>query len=267
MLKKRVITALWSVPLVVLAVWFNKPLPWFTVLAAICGLLAVYEFYKITGVSRIKTLTVFGLLWVLLFIIEPHWDFDNAIPILLVSAIVISLLLRVPAGREKFSLIDWLWSMTGIVYVGLLLSFLVALRINGGKEWLYLVIICTFGSDTFAYFIGRAIGRHKLAPGISPGKTWEGAVGGLIGSVIVALLFTLSTPVQLPVGYGEAILLGLLISISGQIGDLAESKLKRHKGIKESGTIMPGHGGILDRLDSILLAGLAVYIYHTLIVI
>jgi phosphatidate cytidylyltransferase len=264
MLKKRVITALWGVPLVIIAIWFDEPLPWFTILASICGLLAAYEFYKITGVSRIIPLTASGLIWTLLLIIEPHWNYDNAITVLLASAIVISLMLRVPIRSIKFSLIDWVWSITGIIYIGLLLGLLVALRINAGREWLYLAIFCTFGSDTFAYFTGRAIGRHRLAPSISPGKTWEGAIGGIFGSIIVALLFTLSTPVQVAIGYGEAILLGLLVSIIGQIGDLAESKLKRHKGIKESGTLMPGHGGLLDRMDSILFAGLAVYIYYAL---
>ena len=253
-------------PLVIIAIWFDEPLPWFTLLALICGLLAVFEFYKITGVIRAIPLTVFGLIWTLLFIIEPHWNYDNSIPVLLASAVVISLILRVPVRSIKFSLRDWTWSMTGIVYVGLLIGILVTLRINAGREWLYLVIFCTFGSDTFAYFVGRAIGRHKLAPGISPGKTWEGAIGGLCGSVIVGLLFTLSTPVQLMVGYGEAIILGLLISICGQIGDLAESKLKRHRGVKESGIFMPGHGGLLDRLDSILFAGLAVYLYYVIAV-
>ena len=253
-------------PLVIIAIWFDEPLPWFTLLALICGLLAVFEFYKITGVIRAIPLTVFGLIWTLLFIIEPHWNYDNSIPVLLASAVVISLILRVPVRSIKFSLRDWTWSMTGIVYVGLLIGILVTLRINAGREWLYLVIFCTFGSDTFAYFIGRAIGRHKLAPGISPGKTWEGAIGGLCGAVIVGLLFTLSTPVQLMIGYGEAIILGLLISICGQIGDLAESKLKRHRGVKESGIFMPGHGGLLDRLDSILFAGLAVYLYYVIAV-
>jgi len=266
MLKRRVITALWGVPLVIIAIWFDEPLPWFTLLAVPFGLLAVFEFYKITGVSRTIPLTVFGLIWTLFFIIEPHWNYDNSIPVLLASAVVISLMLRVPVRSIRFSMADWTWSMMGIVYVGLLLSLLVTLRINAGREWLYLVIFCTFGSDTFAYFIGRALGRHKLAPRISPGKTWEGAVGGLCGSVIVGLLFTLSTPVQLSIGYGEAILLGLLISVCGQTGDLAESMLKRRKGVKESGTLMPGHGGLLDRMDSIVFAGLAVYLYYILAV-
>ena len=266
MLKRRVITALWGVPLVIIAIWFDEPLPWFTILAVIYGLLAVFEFYKITGVSRTIPLTVFGLIWTLLFIIAPHWNYDNSIPLLLASAVVISLMLRVPVRKNKFSMTEWSWSMVGIVYVGLLLGLLVTLRINGGREWMYLVVFCTFGSDTFAYFIGKAIGRHKLAPLISPGKTWEGAIGGLFGSVIVGLLFTLSTSVQLQISYGEAVILGLLISVSGQIGDLAESMLKRRKGVKESGTLMPGHGGLLDRMDSIVFAGLAVYLYYVLAV-
>jgi phosphatidate cytidylyltransferase len=267
MLKRRVITGLWGVPLVIVAIWFDEPLPWFTLLAVIGGLLAIVEFYKITGIVRIVPLTVFGLIWTLLFIIESHWNYDHAIIILLASAVVISLLLRVPLRTVKFSLSDWAWSLAGIIYVGLLLGLLVSLRIEAGREWLYLVILCTFGSDTAAFFIGRAVGRHKLAPRISPGKTWEGAAGGLFGAVIVSLLFTLSTPVRLPISYGEAIMLGLLISVCGQIGDLAESKLKRYKNVKESGTLMPGHGGLLDRLDSILFAGLSVYMYYTLIVI
>lgn len=267
MLKRRVITGLWGVPLVIVAIWFDEPLPWFTLLAVIVGLLAIVEFYKITGILRVVPLTVFGLIWTLLFIIEPHWNYDNAKAVLLASAVVISLLLRVPLRAVKFSLADWAWSLAGIIYVGLLLGLLVSLRIEAGREWLYLVILCTFASDTAAFFIGRAVGRHKLAPSISPGKTWEGAAGGLLGAVIISLLFTLSTPVQLPISYGEAIMLGVLISVCGQIGDLAESKLKRHKAIKESGTLMPGHGGLLDRLDSILFAGLAVYIYYTFFVI
>jgi phosphatidate cytidylyltransferase len=262
MLRKRVITALWGVPLVIIAIWFDEPIPWFTLLAAICGLLAVYEFYKIAGISKSVSLTVFGIIWTLLFITQPHWNYDNSIPVLLASAVVITLLLRIPVGEVKFSLSDWAWSVTGIVYVGLLLGLMVTLRIDAGREWLYLAIFCTFGSDTLAYFIGKAVGRHKLAPHISPGKTWEGAIGGLFGGVIVSLLFTLSTPVQLPFSYGEAILLGLLISACGQIGDLAESMFKRCRGVKESGVVMPGHGGLLDRLDSILLAGLAVYLYY-----
>lgn len=156
--------------------------------------------------------------------------------------------------------------MGGILYVGWLLGILVALRLEAGRDWLFLVLFTTFGSDTAAYFIGRAIGKHKLAPKISPGKTWEGAIAGVIGAVIISLLFTLPTPLQLPLEYWQAILLGVLISVFGQIGDLAESALKRYSGVKESGGLMPGHGGLLDRMDSVVLAGVVVYLYYIIAV-
>jgi phosphatidate cytidylyltransferase len=110
--------------------------------------------------------------------------------------------------------------------------------------------------------VGRALGRHHLAPNISPGKTWEGAIAGVFGAIGISLLFTLATPLHLQLlSYGQAILLGLLVSIAGQLGDLAESLLKRNMGVKDSGKLIPGHGGFLDRLDSILFAGIVVYYY------
>ena len=119
----------------------------------------------------------------------------------------------------------------------------------------------TFASDTAAYFVGKGLGRHKLAPLISPGKTWEGTIGGLVGAVLFSLLFTLSTPFSLPIEWGEALLLGLLVSVFGQIGDLLESLFKRYVGVKDSGKLIPGHGGFLDRMDSIVFAGAVVYYY------
>ena len=259
MLKKRVITALWGVPLVLLAIWFDGPLPWFTILMAVWGLLAAWEFYRMTGVTGNRPLAYFGLAWVLFFIIHPHFDYDLTLPMLLTSAVALSLALLLVLPKKEGAATGWAWTMAGILYVGWLLSLLVALRIEAGRGWVYLALLATFGSDTAAYFIGRAFGRHKLAPRISPGKTWEGAVGGLLGAVIISLLFTLPTPVQLPLEYVEAVLLGLLISAAGQVGDLAESLLKRNAGVKESGGLLPGHGGLLDRMDSILFAGAVVY--------
>ena len=165
--------------------------------------------------------------------------------------------------------------MAGILYIGWLLSYMVALRLepgttaspDAGRNFVFLALFTTFGSDTAAYFIGRALGKHKLAPQISPGKTWEGAIAGLFGAVIISLLFTLNTPLQLPLSYGQAILLGVLISIFGQLGDLAESLLKRNSGVKDSGSLMPGHGGLLDRMDSVVFAGVVVYLYYIFIVL
>ena len=267
MLRKRIITALWGIPLLIAAIWFDKPLPWFTVLAAVWGLLAVLEFYKIVAVSKVLSLTCFGLVWTLLFILHPHFDYEFLVPLLLTSAVVISLILLVLSPQREDAFTGWVWAMAGVLYVGLLLSFLVALRLEAGRAWLFLALFATFGSDTAAYFIGRALGRHRLAPRISPGKTWEGAIGGLVGAIIISLLFTLPTPLQIPLSYGQAILLGILVSVFGQLGDLVESLLKRNTGVKESGNLMPGHGGVLDRLDSVVFAGIVVYFYYIFVVL
>lgn len=266
MLRKRVVTALWGIPLLIVAIWFDEPLPWFTILAAVWGLLAVFEFYKVTGVAKYVPLTCFGIVWALLFILHPHCTYDLVVPILLTSAVTLSLILLVFSPHKEGVFTSWAWLMAGILYVGWLLSYLVALRLDAGREWLYLALFATFGSDTAAYFLGKAFGRHKLAPRISPGKTWEGTIAGIFGAVIISLLFTLPTPLQLPLSYGQAILLGVLISIFGQIGDLAESLLKRNTGVKESGNLMPGHGGLLDRMDSVVFAGVVVYLYYIFVV-
>jgi phosphatidate cytidylyltransferase len=273
MLRKRVLTALWSVPLIILAVWFDEPVSWFTVLVAVWGVLAVLEFYRLTGVSKTPPLAVFGTIWTLLFIVGPQlgfilgMHFTSPIPILLTSAVVLSLVLLVFIRQQDGAFGAWAWTIAGIFYVGWLLGYLVALRLETGSAWVYLAILATFGSDTAAYFVGKAIGKRPLAPHISPGKTWEGAVAGLFGGVIISLLFTLPTPLRLPVGYAEAVALGVLISVFGQLGDLAESILKRSTGAKESGGLMPGHGGLLDRMDSVVFAGVAVYYYYYLFVI
>ena len=146
--------------------------------------------------------------------------------------------------------------------MGWFLSHLVALRgFEDGRNWVFFVVFTTFASDTTAFFVGRAMGRHHLAPRISPGKTWEGAIGGVCAAVIVSLVFILPTPFSLQIGFGQAMPLAMLVSVFSQLGDLLESSLKRTAGAKDSGTLIPGHGGILDRLDSVIFAGLVVYYY------
>ena len=262
-LKKRVITALWGIPLLIAAVWFDKPLPWFTVLLAIWGVLAVFEFYRMVAASKIAPLTYFGLVWSLLFILSPHFNNDFITsPTLLTSAVVLSLVWLVLRRQKEGAFIGWVWTIAGILYVGWLLSYFVALRgLDDGRNWVFLALFTTFASDTAAFFIGRALGRHHLVPSISPGKTWEGAIGGIFGAIMISLLFTLPTPLGLPLSYWQAILLGLLVSIFGQLGDLVESLLKRNMGVKDSGKLLPGHGGFLDRIDSIVFAGIVIYYY------
>ncbi len=271
-LKKRVITALWGIPLLIAAVWFSRPeypFPWFTVLVAIWGLLAVFEFYRMVAASKIAPLTYFGLVWTLLFILSPHFHYDFLMPLLLTSAVVLSLIWLLLRRQKEGAFISWAWNIAGILYIGWMLSYFVALRgLDDGRNWVFLALFATFGSDTAAFFTGKALGRHHLAPSISPGKTWEGAIGGIFGAIMVSLLFTLPKFFTLPnplylqdFSYGQAILLGLLVSIFGQLGDLVESLLKRNMGVKDSGKLLPGHGGFLDLIDSVVFAGIVVYYY------
>jgi len=260
MVKKRVITALGGIPLLIAIIWFGEP--WFTILVAIWGLLAAFEFYRMVATSKVPPLTYFGLIWTLLFILSPHFDYDILIPLLLTSAVVLSLIWLLLHPQKERAFTGWAWTIGGILYIGWLLSYLVALRgLDAGRNWVFFAFFVTFASDTTAFFVGRAWGKHHLAPHISPGKTWEGAIAGVFGAIIVSLLFIIPTPLRLPLIYWQAILLGLLVSLFAQLGDLVESLLKRNMGVKESGKLLPGHGGFLDRIDSVVFAGVVVYYY------
>jgi phosphatidate cytidylyltransferase len=149
----------------------------------------------------------------------------------------------------------------GVFYVGGLLAALPLLHVGVGPGWVALVIVVTFSNDTGAYFAGRAFGRHKLAPAISPGKTVEGAIGGLFASVIATFVargfFMPSLTVR------DCLMIGVPAAIVGPVGDLVESLLKRSAGAKDSGRLLPGHGGILDRIDALLFVGAYVCLYAT----
>ncbi|HLB27815.1 MAG TPA: phosphatidate cytidylyltransferase [Dehalococcoidales bacterium] len=267
MLRKRIITSLWGIPLLSLAVWFDSPLPWFTILITGWGVLAVLEFYRAVAQSRVPPLTYFGLVLTALFIlsreslpsvIQPYLD----IRLLLTSLVVLPLIFLLLRKQKEGAIAGWVWTVAGILYIGWLLGYLVELRgLEGGRNWVFLTFLATFASDTAAFFTGRAVGKHKLAPDISPAKTREGAAAGAVGGVLASLFFILPTPLQLPINLWQATSLGLLVSVFGQLGDLTESLFKRNMGVKDSGNLLPGHGGLLDRLDSIIFAGVAVYYF------
>jgi phosphatidate cytidylyltransferase len=134
------------------------------------------------------------------------------------------------------------------------LSFL---RLEPGAAWIVFVLAITFLSDTAAYFTGRLLGQHPMAPYISPKKSWEGAIGGLVFATLTGLLLVYLLGLPIPLWIGA--LLGCIGSIAGQAGDLAESLIKRQVDIKDSGRIIPGHGGILDRIDSLLFTAPVLY--------
>jgi phosphatidate cytidylyltransferase len=151
----------------------------------------------------------------------------------------------------------------GVFYVGGLLSALPILHRGSGPAWVALAIAVTFGNDTGAYFAGRAFGKHKLAPAISPGKTVEGAVGGLVASVLVA--FAARAWFMSDLTLRDCVLISVPAAIVGPVGDLVESLLKRAAGAKDSGRLLPGHGGILDRIDALLFVGAYVCVYAELL--
>jgi phosphatidate cytidylyltransferase len=264
MLKHRLITAAVGVPVVILAIWFGDPWPWFTLLIAMAALGGTYEYYHIANLDRREPLLYLGLLCSLALVLSPHYGNPGALPIVITVTIVTSLiyLLCRPSREKAFH--KWAWVITGALYVGWMLSHWLSLRgLEDGRSWVYLAILTAFANDTGAFFIGRAIGKHKLAPTISEAKTWEGATGGLacaiVGAVIVATVLNLISPFAFR--YWQVMLLGFLISLFAQLGDLVESLLKRNMRVKESGNLLPGHGGILDRFDSIIFVGAVVYYY------
>ena len=271
MLKQRLITAFCLLPLVVVVVWFDKPLPWLTIFAAIWGLLAALEYYHTVSISRHKVapVTYLSLLMTLLLIISRDAglldnlsrSFDTSYTESVIIAATLLLPLIGLLLRQRGNILrNWMWTVAGILYIGWLLGYLVALRgLENGREWVLFALFVTFASDSAAYFIGSAFGKHPMAPGISPKKTWEGAAGGIAGAIGIAMLLLLI--LDLPLTYIQAIPLATGASIFGQMGDLLESLFKRSAGVKDSGNSMPGHGGFLDRMDSVVFAGAFVYYY------
>jgi phosphatidate cytidylyltransferase len=152
-------------------------------------------------------------------------------------------------------------AVTGCLYGGLGLATLAALRAGpDGLAWVIAALVITWANDTCAYFAGRAFGRHKLYPAVSPNKTWEGFAGGFVGSIGGLFIARLIFPVLRPL---DCVVLGVAGGIFGPLGDLCESMLKRAYGAKDSGVLIPGHGGILDRVDAVLFNAPVVYLYLT----
>ncbi|HXX59539.1 MAG TPA: phosphatidate cytidylyltransferase [Dehalococcoidales bacterium] len=277
MLKKRIITSVIAIPLVIAILWFGYlGNSWFiTAFVAAWGALAVLEFYRLLRPQKISPIYIIGVLWTIAFIVLQHPAITGhnvtvngsnlpLVPLFVTTGFLLSLIL-VLARKEKYNAFPSLaWTWAGILYLGWLLGYAVSLyTAPDGRNWMFYALFCTFGSDTSAYFIGRSLGKHKATPAISPNKTWEGCLGGVLGSVVVSLLFLLPHPVSLSahLNVWQAVVLGLLVSVFGQIGDLVESLFKRNVGAKDSGNVMPGHGGFLDRMDSILFAIVIVYFW------
>lgn len=260
MLKQRLIVGLIGLPAAIALIWLGGP--WFSALVTIWGAVSVFEFYRLVARTKTKPLPYFGIIWTMLFTVSPYLKNELTIPVLLTSVIVLPLIILLLRRDKEQAFGSWVWTAAGILYIGWLSSYWIALRVSlEARDWVLMGFLATFATDTAAFFIGSKWGKHHLAPVVSPNKTWEGAVGGVAGGVVVALLFTLPTPIALPISYWQAISLGILVSIFGQLGDLVKSLFKRNMGVKDSSRLIPGHGGFLDRIDSIVFTGVVVYYF------
>lgn len=175
---------------------------------------------------------------------------------MIVLAIAASLVAAMLRTSLDGVLSDWAATMAGALYIALLISYFVALRERAsGLQWLLMAFLCTWACDSFALLAGRAFGRRPFAPRISPRKTWEGTVGGLAAGTLAGLL---AGPL-LGLPWAAGLLLGALVAVAAVAGDLAESFIKRQLGIKDFSALIPGHGGVLDRIDSLLFTVPLVY--------
>lgn len=261
MLRQRVVSALVGLALLALALWWGGEWGW-AAFVAIAAVIGVLEFYRLARHADAQPLTLLGCIWAAALVFSPvATSLPDRTTLAVLGGGLLACLISLLARRDKKgSLATLAWTVAGVAYVGWFSQYLVALRtLDSGRNWVVLALLTTFATDTSAYFVGRAWGRHRLAPDVSPGKTREGAVAGLLGGMAAA--WALSSLLHLPVSTWQSLLLGLLISVFAQLGDLTESLFKRSAGVKDSGGLLPGHGGLLDRIDSILLAGFAVYYY------
>ena len=268
-MKLRILTALLLIPPVIYLIgWSPK---WLFLAAVIVSVeLCLYEFFKICQHAGFKPLSVLAYLASAALCAARAMETSGAEMyslVLLVMLVLVTLTVALALTRDLKTYLGAIATTTfGVVYIGLTLSCLLPLRFSrlgagslglvgtastlGGRKLMLLLFLVIWADDTFAYLVGRMIGRKMLFPSISPKKTLEGSVAGFVGSLLVAWgfarLFWQTASLK------TVILLAALVALSGQIGDLAESAMKRGANLKDSGSVLPGHGGLLDRVDSLL---------------
>ena len=264
-LKKRVITAAICVPLIILVLLAPKPVVTVVVMAA--SLVGLYEYFNAVGLSEHKNICVMGYLASLVISMGAH--FSGVTSVILVFLYVIALFVLMLLSNKSITVIHLGMLIFGLFYIPYFLSHIIYVRsLEYGRFFVWLVLIGAFSADTCAYFVGKAFGKHKLCPSISPNKTVEGAVGGVLGGgvafVIFGLIVNLCFSNALDGKHFNLLLLfllGLVTAAFSEIGDLVASSIKRQFNIKDFGNILPGHGGILDRCDSIIVVAPTVFLF------
>jgi phosphatidate cytidylyltransferase len=280
-MKKRIISAVLAA-IALIFIMIQPPLVMGITVFAV-SIVALYEFYQ--SVRKVKFYPVrivgfFSCIMFLLYIISHSFAsnliktklgalsraiFQRNIVFLIIYVVIFYLMMQLIFNKRRFTLDDIAVTLLGVIYVPFLLSFVFLVRcMDNGFELVWIIFVGTFSTDIFAYFIGKLFGKKKLLPEISPKKTVAGAIGGVIGSIICTVAFgyfyvNLYAGINTP-NY-HYILIGLLCGVIAQLGDWTASAIKRSVGIKDFGHIMPGHGGLLDRIDSLLFVAPAIYFY------
>ena len=258
---KRVLSGLVLIPIVLGIVQYGSPLL-FLVLVTAAVLAGWVEYIRLMRHMEIRISAVVGAMLCLLLV---YCFYRNDFYLAWLAACFMSLFIAwYASGAEmKDALNRIAFTFLGVVYVSGLMGYFILLRgMEHGNHILFFLFMVIWSGDIAAYYVGKNIGKTPLAPEISPGKTLEGAGAGLVGSVAGGLVAQQLFFESLPLNH--CLIMALLCGTMGQIGDLAESLFKRRAGVKDSGSLIPGHGGVLDRLDSLMFAGPAFYIYHTL---
>jgi phosphatidate cytidylyltransferase len=258
-LKQRVLTSVVLIPCVIGLVFF-APYPLFDSIAAVLMLLGAWEWSKLMGLKelpeRLCYLVLMGILLRLAYLMEP--EFASSELMLQIGCIwwglMALILIYLVHQHRTWVMPAWIVGISGaLILIPCWVALSVLRVIPYGSELLLLLLLFVWGADIGAYFAGRAWGHRKLAPLISPGKTWAGCYGGGIAIALIIGIYSLIENLSWT-GIAAWLLLGLLILIVSVIGDLFESLLKRGRSIKDTGSLLPGHGGILDRIDSLLAA-------------
>ena len=275
-MKSRLLTALVALPVLILSILLPYLLPqypqasWlFVAIAAFALTAGLYEFFSITKKLELKADASVAFLGAAALFVAFVFDAPKDAPDLLILTTAFFLILVLATQMFRFQK-DFSKMLTGVgvtvlgvLYVVFLGGFLVATRVGFdpilSSKLLLFYFAVNFGSDAGAYFVGKNVGKHKLAPVISPGKTWEGLAGGVLFSATFAALSTLLFFPELP--YKFSIPLAIVMAVLGVIGDLAESAMKRGADLKDAANFLPGHGGLLDRLDSLLFNAPILYYF------
>ena len=267
---KRIITGIIGLPIVALILIFgNKYI--IDALISVVALISIYEYFNAikndTNVKYLKWIGYISCLAIALLHVIPSNFIVKAISFYVVLVIV-EMFLLILLSKMRIGIKDVALTFFGMVYIIFFLAFIPLLYgLEGGKFLVWYILISAWGTDTFAYFTGMKFGKHKFSK-ISPKKSIEGCVGGLVGATLLMVIFTIFvnkyTSINMP--YWYIIIMGIILSILSQIGDFSASAIKRTVGIKDFGKLFPGHGGMLDRIDSIIFIAPFTYFLITLVI-